>query len=744
MSGLRHPSFLPALLAMVLVTMCAQARAAPRVALVIGNASYAHAPALANPLNDAADVGAALGRLGFEVTRLVNADRSTLWSGLQEFAVAASASEVAVVFYAGHGIEVDQRNFLVPVDARLASDQDVEFEAVPLELVSRAVERASGLRLVILDACRENPFASRMQRAGATRSVGRGLARAEPPGDTLVAYAAKEGTVAADGDGRNSPYSEALLAHLEEPGLEIGLMFRKVRDSVVVSTGGRQHPFVYGSLSSRGVYLAAAPTPLSAPSPASVPAASSENARVSSGPDAARAYEAAERINTVMAFEAVVRRFPESIYADLARAQIGKLTEAGTQAIGSGTVAGATASASAASSPGAVQPVSSAPTPEEVESSLGLGRGERRRVQQGLASLGYGPGPADGLFGARTRDAIRRYQGEKGLEATGYLTGEQSQALAELGEEASHRADDSAFARAKAQGTEEAFAAYLGSYPSGRHASQARRLRSEAERLERERREKSQARRFRDCEGMWCPELVVVPVGSYMMGSRASETGRDDDEGPVHRVTIGEAFAVGVHEVTFAEWDACRRGGGCSHTPDDKGWGRGSRPIINVSWEDAQEYVRWLSRETGKRYRLLTESEWEYVARAGTTTPFHYGATITTEQANYNGSYRYGSGRKGIFRRKTMPVSSFPANAFGLHDVHGNVWEWVEDCWHQSYRGAPADGSAWTSGGDCARPVLRGGSWFSTPQNLRSAFRSRYPTGFRIGYVGFRVARTLN
>ena len=379
MSGLRRRSFLPALVTVVLVTICAQAPAAPRVALVIGNASYAHAPALANPLNDAADVGAALGRLGFEVTRLENADRSSLWSGLQEFALAASASEVAVVFYAGHGIEVDQRNFLVPVDARLASDQDVEFEAVPLELVSRAVERASGLRLVVLDACRENPFASRMQRAGATRSVGRGLARAEPPGDTLVAYAAKEGTVAADGSGRNSPYSEALLVHLEEPGLEIGLMFRKVRDSVVASTGGRQHPFVYGSLSSRGVYLAAAPTPLSAPSPASVPAAGSANAGVSTDSHAARAYEAAERINTVMAFEAVVRRFPGSIYADLARAQIGKLTEAGTQAIGVGTAAGAPASASAGTESGAAQPASSAPvsaglTPEAEVGAIQTGR----------------------------------------------------------------------------------------------------------------------------------------------------------------------------------------------------------------------------------------------------------------------------------------------------------------------------------------------------------------------------------
>ena len=235
--------------------------AAPRAALVIGNASYAHAPALANPLNDAADVGAALERLGFKVTRLENAGYAELRRGLQEFALAASASEVAVVFYAGHGIEVDRRNFLVPVDARLASDQDVEFEAVPLELVSRAVERASGLRLVILDACRENPFAVSMQRAGATRSIGRGLARVEPSGETLVAYAAKEGTVAADGAGRNSPYSEALLAQLEEPGLEVGLMFRRVRDAVLAVTGGRQEPFVYGSLSSRGVYLAAKPAP---------------------------------------------------------------------------------------------------------------------------------------------------------------------------------------------------------------------------------------------------------------------------------------------------------------------------------------------------------------------------------------------------------------------------------------------------------------------------------------------------
>ena len=228
---------------------------------MIGNGSYQHAPALANPGNDAADVGAALDRLGFQVTRIENAGYSELRRGLQQFALAASASEVAVVFYAGHGIEMDKRNYLVPVDARLLSDRDVDFEAVPMELLSRAVDGARDLRLIILDACRSNPFVAAMQRAGATRSIGRGLARFEPSGETLVAYAAKEGTVAADGEGRNSPYTTALLQHLEEPGLDVGLMFRKVRDGVLAATGGRQEPFVYGSLSSKGAYLAALPEP---------------------------------------------------------------------------------------------------------------------------------------------------------------------------------------------------------------------------------------------------------------------------------------------------------------------------------------------------------------------------------------------------------------------------------------------------------------------------------------------------
>ncbi len=236
--------------------------------------------------------------------------------------------------------------------------------------------------------------------------------------------------------------------------------------------------------------------------------------------------------------------------------------------------------------------------------------------------------------------------------------------------------------------------------------------------------------------------MAVIPAGSFTMGSLAGEAGRDDDEGPRHRVTIPRAFALGKYEVTFGEWDACVRAGGCNHRPEDQGWGRGNRPVMNVSYDDAKAYVRWLARQTGRGYRLPSESEWEYAARAGTTTAFHFGDRISPSQANYNGNYSYNGGAKGRYRERTVAVGSFPANAFGLHDVHGNVWEWVEDCYHSSYEGAPRDGSAWTTG-ECSRRVLRGGSWDFFPRSVRAADRGGMATALRDTGGGFRIARTL-
>ena len=250
---------------------------------------------------------------------------------------------------------------------------------------------------------------------------------------------------------------------------------------------------------------------------------------------------------------------------------------------------------------------------------------------------------------------------------------------------------------------------------------------------------------FRDCGE--CPEMVVVPPGSFMMGSPETEEGRFEDEGPRHRVTIREAFAAGRFEVTFREWDACVSDGGCgSYRPDDE-WGRYEHPVINVSWEDAKGYVEWLRRKTGKKYRLLSEAEWEYAARAGTETPFHTGLTIEPWQANYDGQYSYGPSQGGPYaernRKQTTPVGSFEPNRFGLYDMHGNVFEWVEDCNNVNYRRAPVDGSAWLRG-NCGERVLRGGSWVGGPEYLRSALRFGNTAGTRYHFIGFRVARTLN
>jgi formylglycine-generating enzyme required for sulfatase activity len=234
-----------------------------------------------------------------------------------------------------------------------------------------------------------------------------------------------------------------------------------------------------------------------------------------------------------------------------------------------------------------------------------------------------------------------------------------------------------------------------------------------------------------------CPEMIVVPAGSFTMGSPAGEAGRDADEGPQRQVTIARAFGVGKYEVTFDQWDACVAGGGCGgYRPADQGWGRGTRPAINVSWNDAKQYAEWLSRRTGKRYRLLSEAEWEYAARAGTTTPWSCGAS----EGCLAGAGWY-SGNEGS---RTQAVGTKSANAFGLHDMLGNVWEWVEDCWHDSYAGAPADGSAWVTGSNCGLRVLRGGSWNNNPRNLRSANRDGLDSGDRYNTIGFRVARTLD
>ena len=680
-----------AALAGLLVILAAPVLSAERVALVVGNSAYSETTALRNPVNDATAMAAALRRLGFEVIEGMDLDREGFFDKIDAFDEAVRTATMALFFYAGHGLQVGGRNYLGPVDMKLEKRQDLRRRAIELAAVLEVMR--SETNLVILDACRNNPLAGDLERSlrlDRNMLASRGLARVKSTGEMLIAYATAPGNVAADGDGDHSPYTEALLAHIEKPGLSVNDLFTQVTNSVLARTDSKQTPWTNSSLS-KVVSL----VPSVSPEPPVVVIPPSPSDRLSAEHLAAERvfWESVKDSTNAADLQAYLDQYPGGTYEVLARNRL----------------------------QGGAAPVVPEETAKSMEATLGLGIPERRLIQLGLAAEGFDPGDADGLFGGKTRGAIGGWQSSRGEEATEHLDVESAKLL----------------------------------------MSSGRKRQAQEQEAARGRRAMEPGRRFRDCDA--CPELVVVPLGSFMMGSPAGEESRNDREGPQHRVTIAEPFAVGVHEVTRGEFARFVRetnrstGNSCRVWDSNEGtWVKRSglnwrnpgfeqtdgHPVVCVNWDDAQSYVGWLSRETGEGYRLLSESEWEYVARAGTTGPFHTGATISPAQANYDGDYTYGSGRKGVYRERTVSVGSFSPNAFGLHDVHGNALEWVQDCWNKKYDGAPRDGGAWERG-DCSWRVARGGSWSGTPWLLRSANRYRLTTGIRNYFLGFRIARTL-
>lgn len=461
------------LLAVILSMMAAPASAAEgkRVALVIGNADYEHVSTLTNPANDAADLARKLTGIGFEVTTGLDLDYTGMRLAVRDFTTAAVGADVVLIYFAGHGIEIENTNYLIPVNATLKSDRDVEFEAIRLDAVVNAVSDTGGLKVILVDACRNNPFLSDMVYASGTRSVGRGLARVDPSG-VLVGYAARSGTLAMDGEGRNSPYARALLTHIEEPGLELGKMFRRVRDTVFELTDGAQEPFTYGSLPGRDIFL----LPPRA-TPDLTPDASGALLRMQQMvADFARA-EAAGTDRDWTAFLGSYADLPDNQLVTIARQK----REAVRMAAMSNLPAarpGATETASGLSTEQMVKEYSSAAAAADIsqwtrfihryaeypdhvlmqkaklkrsalvvsaldrkaeetaqqaaaqrppeaflgqEKSLGLTRGQLRDVQSALNARGFDAGPVDGLIGARTRKAISVFQSASGLASTGVL-----------------------------------------------------------------------------------------------------------------------------------------------------------------------------------------------------------------------------------------------------------------------------------------------------------------------------------
>ena len=557
-----------------------------RVALVIGNSNYEIAGTLANPKNDADDVADSLKRLHFEVTKGLDLTTAQFDKAVDAFTAAAEDADVALFFFSGHGVQIDKRGYLAPVNVKIESESSALRELVAIQEIVSRTENAAKVSVILLDACRDSPLHERLRRIARDKNRGLVPLKGLPPvsvvgSNTLIVYATVPGETASDGHGRNSPFTGSLLKHIETPGLEVELMFKRVTADVLKETGGQQQPERLSRLQSELVFLgsqqAVVPKPLS---------------------EAAQAWAEIKDLQKPSVFEAFRKQYGQTnpFYDSLALQRIEELKRAQVAVI---------------SQPKQV------PTPQK-EAEEACQDGLLVSVSQASAQPCIKPG-------------------------------------------------------------------------SGQS--------------------------FKDCSD--CPEMVVVPAGNFSMGSPENEPDRLGDEGPQHSVTIEQPFAVGQFSITVSEYMSCVKAGGCKPPEWDEpgssynvktgsndhynklgGALTGDRyPIVGVSWDDAQAYVTWLSAETGKTYRLLSEAEFEYAARAGTTTPFWWGKLISTSQANYNGNYTYAGSAKGEYKMKPVPVKSFKRNPWGLYQVHGNVWTWTQDCWIDNYEGANANGSA--SIGDC-------------------------------------------
>jgi formylglycine-generating enzyme required for sulfatase activity/uncharacterized protein YgiM (DUF1202 family) len=757
-------------------------RTEKRVALVIGNSNYATSR-LRNPVNDAKAMTIKLRSLGFEVIEKIDVERKDLRRAIREFGRRIRAGGVGLFYFAGHGVQFQGQNYIMPVGADVAEQDDIDDEGISVNYVlSRMGSARNRLNLVILDSCRNNPYAALF------RSETRGLAVTPSPKGTYISYAAAPGAVAADGRGKHSPYTQAILDHMDAPGVKIEDMFKRVRVQVSELTGDKQTPYTESSL--KGDFYFRVPTATGGVPPASdTPKYAIEElddtyvvlkvANVRSGPSTKTNIVKKLSVGTNVNVTGKVR--------DRNRYRIALANGATAYVFGTLVTEKSTTSGQSLL---ASRPVPPAKPGKEawrviLDSGLTLAdwaalaedrlkNGEfivliaeadahRRRygAYKEVARVLHGAVLGDvrkrkGLERiSRAADYKKRFGRVPGLDVeidTGVQTMLSAQKLYDK------RTAKSALARLaaleKITGTTVSILGLrakahhvLNDYPAADAAYRAWIRKAPPDHPDRKQMAlglfKAQRKEslgplvgetFKDCAD--CPEMVVIPAGSFMMGSPASEPNRDEDEGPQHRVTIFKHFGVGKFEITQAEWR--------SVMGTNPSRFKGSRkPVERVSWNDARAFAAKLSAKTGKQYRLLSEAEWEYAARAGTATPFHTGNRITTGQANFDGNYTYNGSSKGQDRKSTVAVGSFPSNAFGLHDMHGNVWEWVADCWNKTYRGAPADGRAWNTG-DCARRVLRGGSWSSKPMYMRAADRSRDTTGERNGYnIGFRIARTL-
>jgi formylglycine-generating enzyme required for sulfatase activity len=724
-----------------------------RVALVFGNSAYQNVALLANPANDAGAMAAMLKGAGFDVVTLKrDLKANEMRRALRDFSDEVRDADVAIVYYAGHGVEIEGINYLIPVDAVLERDIDAYDEAIPLDRILTVVEPAKKLRLIILDACRDNPFKS-MKHTMAQRSVARGLSKIEPSSpNTWIAYAAKAGSTAADGDEKNSPFTTALVKYLPQPGLDLRKAFGFVRDDVMKVTHNRQEPFVYGSLGGDDVALVPAAAPPQITPPVDPTAAARHD------------YELALQINVVSAWDSFISKYPSGFYTDLATAQRSKLRAAQAAAAEEARLAAAKKSMEDAKAAAAEQ--------ARVAAQAKAAQEARIAADQAKA--------AQDAKAAREREVFEK---QKALEAAKAEEAARAKAAAQAAHDKEIHVATVAPESAKAE-TSKLETARVGNATKSEDAPASSGCAGASTRAATLTPRTMQALSaseecglkprdvFRECEK--CPEMVMVPAGEVLMGSD-----RDDidggiaaaNEGPQHKAVIRQAIAVGRFEVTrdqyaaFVTSSGYKAGDLCvtfeNNKPQERadrsflnpGYAQdGNHPAVCVSWVNAKAYVDWLSRSTGKSYRLLSEAEFEYAARAGGSSRYGFGndpgelckfangADQSAKAAGLPANAPYMNCKDGY--PFTAPVGSFAPNAFGLYDLIGNVWEWTEDCFYGDYATARLE-SASRSTEVCGSRTLRGGDWFSTEQSLRPAVRAKADPDAHNDDIGFRVVRTL-
>lgn len=637
-----------------------------RLALVIGNADYKYTAKLKNAANDAIDVAAAFRELGFEVIEGVNQDKRGMEKLILDFGnrLYKQGGGTGVFFFAGHGVQFDGKNYLVPVDADIPTEDEIQYRTVEMSLLLRKfVSAKNNLNIIILDACRNNPFAKEWSESRNV-SADDGLAKMAAPKGTILLYATEPGKVALDGDGRNGTFTEALLQHIKKPNLELDSMYKAVARSVSEKSKNKQLPYKEGTNVDDFYFAGTSENPT--PGRQAPVIMTDEDAKVTVKDAALRERETWDAVKTqtdAESFRIYLEAYPNGANAVKAKIKLEQLVW------------------------------------DSVKSS-----NDKLKIQSYLKEF------SDGANSAMARIKLRQLEARETTVADNSAEVEESPVKEPLPDKVKPKAEKPKLTPVPVIGK--------------KRGKTDPTIKNEVR---------------TNSVGM---ELVSIPAGSFMMGlspggfqetlryARKEYADEDmptwfDNEKPQRKVTFSDGFWMGKTEVTQAQWAAVM-----GETPNlEKDCGE--CPIRRVSWESAKLFIEKLNeRNDGFEYRLPSEAEWEYAARAGTTGLF---AGPIDEMAWHNGNAD----------GKTHPVGLTRANAYGLFDMYGNVEEWCEDVYSPSYEGLPVDGSANIEIGETKRRVIRGGSWNNFPTKSRSTARNSHLASSISATIGFRVAARL-